>query len=88
MKHQTIVAIALALVTSVSGWAQSDGVWSLDDCINRAKQENITLKRNRISAAQARLSVEDARKDRLPSVSFSTSPGLTSRPVMANSSSE
>ncbi len=87
MKHQTIVAIALALVTSVSGWAQSDGVWSLDDCINRAKQENITLKRNRISAAQARLSVEDARKDRLPSVSFSTSQGLTNRPFMANSSS-
>ncbi len=87
MKHQTIVTIALALVTSMSALAQSNGVWSLSDCIDRAKQENITIKRNRVSAAQARLQVEDARNDRLPSVSFSTSQGLTNRPFQANSSS-
>lgn len=87
MVKNKILLITLYAFTCMSIWGQSDGVWSLSNCIDRAKQENISLKRNRISAAQAKISVEEAKNSRLPSVSFSTNQGLTNHPFLANSSS-
>lgn len=62
-------------------------VWSLEDCIRWAKQENVNIKRGRVSVEQQRINIDDARGNRLPTVSFSTSQGLAYRPFLANSMS-
>lgn len=60
-------------------------VWTLEDCIRWAKQENITVKRGRVSVEQQRINIDDARSNRLPTVSFSTNQGLSYQPFRANS---
>lgn len=59
--------------------------WTLEQCIQWAKQQSIALQRNRISAEQSRLDIANARADRLPAVTFSTSQGFSNRPFQANS---
>ena len=59
--------------------------WTLEDCIRWAKQENISVKRGRVSVEQQRIAIEDARGNRLPTVSFSTSQGVSYQPFRANS---
>lgn len=59
--------------------------WTLEDCIRWAKQENISVKRGRVSVEQQRIAIEEARSNRLPTVSFSTSQGVSYQPFRANS---
>ncbi|MBO7609804.1 MAG: TolC family protein [Muribaculaceae bacterium] len=88
MRNKLIFALLLAAM-SVSMQAQdttavSGGPWTLQQCIERAKQENLTLRRGRINVKQAEESVLDARDSRLPTVSFSSSQGLNYRPFREN----
>ena len=82
MKHNPLIAIAL-MATTLCAAAQdsiASGTWTLQRCIDRAKQENVTLKRNRLSVRQAQLDVATARDNRLPSVAFSTNQQFSNRP--------
>ena len=54
--------------------------WSLQDCINWAKQQSITVQRNKVSVRSAQVALEDAKANRLPSVDFSTSQYVSNRP--------
>ena len=77
MKLITRLAAALA---AALGAAAQDGAWTLERCIDYAKQQNITIKQRRVSVEQAELDTRDARASRLPSVSFSTSQRYSNRP--------
>ena len=83
MKHNPLIALAL-MATTLCAAAQdsiASGTWTLQRCIDRAKQENVTLKRNRLSVRQAQLDVATARDNRLPSVAFSTNQQFSNRPL-------
>lgn len=60
--------------------------WTLQDCIDRAKAQNVTVRKSRVSAQSAQIDVKDAKNSRLPDVSFSTSQGFTNRPFQSTSS--
>ncbi|MBR1881476.1 MAG: TolC family protein [Muribaculaceae bacterium] len=86
MKRIMILAACAAVIWGAA--AQTDtlpATWTLDDCIAWAKQENISLRRNRVSVERARISEKDARGNRLPTVSFSTSQSFNNRPFLSNS---
>ena len=62
-------------------------VWTLQDCINWAKQQNITVQRNKVNVRTAALSLEDAKNNRLPTVSFSSNQQVGYRPFQESHSS-
>ncbi len=75
-QFKIMLALALALATTGAG-AKS---WTLQQCIDHAKQQNISIKQQRVSVAQAELDVSDAKAARLPSVNFSTGQRYNNRP--------
>jgi len=82
-----ILALSLMMSIGTSALAQDStatmtqpAVWTLKDCIDWAKQQNITVQQKRVSARQAEIDLKDAKNERLPSVSFSTSQQFTNRP--------
>lgn len=61
-------------------------VWTLEDCINYAMQENISLKQSRLSEKNAEIDMKTARNALFPNLSFSTSHNLINRPYQESSS--
>lgn len=54
--------------------------WTLQDCINWAKQQSVTVQRNKVNVRTSQIAVQDAKANRLPSVDFSTSQYVSNRP--------
>ena len=82
----TLLFLSLGAVAQTSDSLMTKpAAWTLEDCIRWAKQENISVKRGRVSVEQQRIAIEDARGNRLPTVSFSTSQGVSYQPFRANS---
>ena len=54
--------------------------WTLQDCIDWAKQQSITVQRNKVRVRSSQLDVKDAKGNRLPTVDFSTSQYVSNRP--------
>lgn len=67
--------------------AAPPATWTLQDCINWAKQQSITVQRNKVSVRTSQLTLEDARNNRLPVVSFSSNQQLGYRPFQQTHSS-
>jgi outer membrane protein len=55
-------------------------IWSYDRCVQYAKENNISLQQTRLSAEMSMLNLESARAQWQPSLSFSTTQGLTNTP--------
>lgn len=72
--------------TAVAAVATPD-TWTLQDCINWAKQQSITVQRNKVGVRTSQLTLEDARNNRLPVVSFSSNQQLGYRPFQQTHSS-
>ena len=64
--------------TAVAG--EQTFTWTLQDCINWAKQQSITVQRNKVNVRSAQVALEDAKANRLPTVDFSTSQYVSNRP--------
>ena len=58
--------------------------WTLQDCIDWAKQHNITVQRNKVNVRSAQVELEDAKSNRLPTVDFSTYQSVSNRPFQEN----
>ena len=58
--------------------------WTLQDCINWAKQQNITVQRNKVRVLNSQIDLKDAKANRLPTVDFSTSQYVSNRPNLYN----
>ena len=73
-----IILLAVLLVTTTNLWAQK--TWTLEDCINYAKEHNITLQKARLQSQSAKEDVKQSRAALLPSLSASTNHSLGYRP--------
>ena len=60
-------------------------VWSLQDCINYALQNNISLRKDRISAKSTAIDQLTAKAALFPSLSFSTGQNVVNRPFQESS---
>jgi outer membrane protein len=66
--------------------ADKPTVWTLQGCIDYAIKHNITIQKNRVSAASTAVDLKTANSARQPSLSFSTSQDLTNRPYQESAS--
>lgn len=92
-KSLIVATLLLALGTAAravtapdSAQAARPAQWTLKNCISWAKQQNITVRKNRVNAQSAQIDLKDAKSNRLPTVSFSTSQQFTNRPFEESSS--
>lgn len=89
MKHLMITAMLAVTLGTMAQTSDSlmtrPATWTLDDCIRWAKQESVNVKRGRVSVEQQRINVMDAKGNRLPTVSFSTTQGVSYQPFRATS---
>ena len=60
-------------------------IWTLQDCIDYAMQENISLQQSRLTAESAQVDIKTAKNALFPSLSFSTSHNLINRPYQESS---
>ena len=60
--------------------AEQPFAWTLQDCIDWAKQQSITVQRNKVNVRTSQINVQDAKANRLPTVDFTTSQYVTNRP--------
>ena len=84
------LAVALACLTTTwaTPFAQAQeqqeatkpAQWDLQSCIEYALQQNITIRKNRLSAESAVVDVKTAKKDLFPSISASVSQRLVNMP--------
>lgn len=80
-------SIASATVeTAENNILQLPEEWTLQDCIDYALEQNITLHKSRISAESTAVDVKTAKAALFPSLSFSTSQNMVNRPYQETSS--
>ena len=60
--------------------------WDLQSCIDYALEQNITIRKNRVTAASTQIDVKTAKAALFPSLSFSTSQQVVNRPSQESSS--
>ena len=60
--------------------------WTLQDCIDWAKKQNITVQRNKVNVRTQALNLEDAKNNRLPTVNFSSNQQVGYRPFQESHS--
>ncbi|MCC8070620.1 MAG: TolC family protein [Bacteroidales bacterium] len=72
------IALALVGVVSTQGWTQKQ--WSYSDCVEWAKIHNISLQQARLAVENSQIALEAAEAQWQPSLSFSTTQGLTNAP--------
>ena len=65
---------------SVEVYQETPYTWTLQDCINWAKQQSITVQRNKVNVRTSQIAVKEAKANRLPTVDFSTSQYVSNRP--------
>jgi outer membrane protein len=80
-------SIGISLYAQDSTTISKPSVWTLQNCIDYALKQNITIQKNKVSAASADIDVKEAKAARLPGLSFSTSQDITNRPYQQNASS-
>ena len=81
MNRRTIITTVL-LSSAIGLWAQKK--WTLDDCIDYAMQNNITLQQSRINAESSQEDVKAAKAALLPSLSASTNQSVGYTPWTAS----
>lgn len=92
-----IVAVALGASSAVAAQepaAQADSLngaakpqrWDLQGCIDYALQQNLTIRRNRISEEISQIDVKTAKAALFPNLSFSTGQNMVNRPYQETSS--
>ena len=81
-----LVTACLALVAagtsaqSATEAAETPYTWTLQECIDWAKKQNITVQRNKVNVRSSQVALQDAKANRLPTVNFSTSQYVSNRP--------
>ena len=72
--------------TVENGSQQLPDEWTLQNCIDYALEQNITLRKSRITAESTAVDVKTAKAALFPSLSFSTSQNMVNRPYQESSS--
>ena len=72
--------------TVENGSQQLPDEWTLQNCIDYALEQNITLRKSRITAESTVVDVKTAKAALFPNLSFSTSQNMVNRPYQESSS--
>ena len=80
MMNLKLILAAATLILLPSAACGQTRQWSLDDCINYALENNISLKKDVVSARSASEDVKQSKAALLPSLSFGTNHSLGYRP--------
>lgn len=98
VKRLTVIALLCAgmlprisaqtspLLNDTLNQAKYPSQWDLQSCIEYALQQNITIRKNRISAESTQIDVKTAQAAMFPSLSFSSNQSIENRPYQENSS--
>ena len=80
------IVLTLMSVTTAAG-QDSTGIriWTLEDCINHALQNNITIRQSKLSTESSALDIRASKGEMFPNLSFSTSQNVINRPYQENS---
>ncbi len=77
-----IISIIISFYSTKSFAQEQDTiVWSLEDCINYALENNISIRQNNITAESSYIDVLTAKANLFPNLSFSTSHNYVNRPL-------
>ncbi|WP_462317336.1 TolC family protein [Marinilabilia sp.] len=71
MRNKTIILLFAALLASAGAMGQENNKWSLKDCIDYAKENNLTIKQQSINAEYQKNLFEQKKLDRAPSLNGS-----------------
>ncbi len=87
---KSVASISLAVATAFSALAQDSTdtylrVWTLEDCISYALENNITIRQSRLNTESAAADIMAAKGEMFPSLSFSTSQSVINRPFQESS---
>lgn len=80
MKLKQLLIVAVAMVAAAPAMGQTAGKWTLDDCLNYAMANNISLKKQGLTKQSATEDWKQSRSALLPSLSASTNQSLGWRP--------
>ena len=69
---------------AATAYTEKPYTWTLQDCINWAKQQSVTVQRNKVRVRSSQIDVKDAKSNRLPTVEFSTYQNVSNRPFQEN----
>ena len=83
----TFNSVMVAQDSAVIASPEKPYSWTLQDCISWAKQQNITVQRNKVNVRSQALNLDDAKNNRLPTVSFSSNQQVGYRPFQETHSS-
>jgi outer membrane protein len=88
MRIQKITTAVFLLFGVLMAEAQTGGTqWTLQSCLDYALANNISLRQNKISEDQSKVGERAAKAQLFPSLSFSTTQGLSFRPFQDSSNS-
>lgn len=73
MKTKTIGLILMILMFPVFGGAQERTVWSLEDCVNHALENNLRIQQQKLGVEVARENLQQSQANRLPSLNANAS---------------
>lgn len=74
---QKLALIAALAIGSCHSYGQE---WSFDDCLNYAREHNISLRQSALNEQTSQYSLEESKAEWQPSLDFSTSHSLTNTP--------
>ncbi len=80
----TLCITAIGLNTEIKAQKNSTK-WDLDSCINYAMQQNINIRKNKITAESSNIDVKTAKAALFPSLSFSSSQNYVNRQLIIDS---
>ncbi|MCM1110262.1 MAG: TolC family protein [Clostridium sp.] len=78
MKHLLPALLAPLLLTGLRAGAQT--VWSYADCVDYARENNISLQKSRLSVESSLIDLEEAKAQWQPTLDFATTQGFTNTP--------
>ena len=88
MRHAILALVCVATLVPLPSFGQSmEKKWTLQECIDHAMANNITLKKNQMQKLSVMEDVELSKAQLLPSLNASTSQNIIYRPFIASGQS-
>lgn len=84
VRRLTVIAFLFSGAGMLSGVSAQE-MWDLQSCIDYALEQNITIRKNRVTAESTQIDVKTAKAALFPSLSFSTSQQVVNRPYQEKS---
>lgn len=84
VKRLTVIAFLFSGAGMLPGISAQE-MWDLQSCIDYALEQNITIRKSRVTAESTQIDVKTAKAALFPSLSFSTSQQVVNRPYQEKS---